>query len=66
MGQHNIMKPPHDIMITKHNVTTSLLDTAKVDMHNIMALRHNIIKGQHNIMMTRLYIMKSQHNIMNL
>jgi hypothetical protein len=52
------MKPQHDIMITKHNVTTSLLDT-KVDMHNIMALRHNIIKGQHNIMMTRLYIMKS-------
>ena len=48
MGHHNIMKPPHDIMITKYNVTTSLLDT-KVDMHNIMALRHNIIKGQHNI-----------------
>jgi hypothetical protein len=52
------MKPPHDIMITKHNVTTSLLDTAKVDMHNIMALRHDIMKGQDNIMMTRF------HNVM--
>jgi hypothetical protein len=37
MGQHNIMKPPHDIMIAKHNVTTSLLDT-KVDMHNIVTV----------------------------
>jgi hypothetical protein len=30
-------------MITKHNVTTSLLDT-KVDMHNIMAITLHFIK----------------------
>jgi hypothetical protein len=70
MGQHNIMKPPHDIMITKHKFVICKAVTCvvmfyycnvKSQVHDVMLTFHNVKSCHHDVMLTFYNVVSQCH-----